>query len=97
MKNEFRYFGVDIDTKDTKTNKRALDRINRITKQCKVVATRKGFHYHCKLDEPIDLTRYIEIRDFCGDDPLRLVKDIKKILKGFSEYDLLFTKKWRGW
>lgn len=90
-------FGVDIDTHNIKTNKRTVERINKVGHLISKLRSKNGYHYRCKLDKQVDFIRYIELRDFCGDDPLRILKDIKKIFKGAREYDLLFTKKWKGW
>jgi len=72
-------------------------KIEKIISSFRIEKTKHGFHIHVKLWKAITFERSIELRLFIGDDPLRMVKDIVKIWAGAKEFDLLFTKKWKGW
>ena len=85
--------GLDLDFKDIKFH---LDRIHRIGRIIQKYPTKKGWHIRVKFTKPQTFEGYINLRDFCGDDPRRIVKDYLRYCRGLP-IDLLFTYKKKGW
>tara|TARA_R110002012_G_scaffold292471_1_gene487665 strand:- start:129 stop:437 length:309 start_codon:yes stop_codon:yes gene_type:complete len=88
-------FGVDLDTKDKKLVKFYVDRMLSIGSIIQKYETTKGWHFKVRPNQKMTLKLYIIMRDYCGDDPRRIVKDIVRIWSKLS-YDHLFMAKFKG-
>ena len=94
--------GIDLDMPDEWYKERTIERLEKlrdadIIKFWIVERSRHGWHIKAVLCRVVNFQRSIELRHFLFDDSLRIVKDIIKYWKGAEEFDLLFTKKWKGW
>jgi hypothetical protein len=91
-----RSFGVDLDTKNESTIKFYTARMMFIGQIIQKYPTKKGWHFRVKPSKDLTFIGYITMREFCGDDCRRIVRDVIRYHQGLS-YDHLFYKKRKGW
>ena len=91
-----RSFGVDLDMKNPKRVKFFVKRMMFVGMIVEKYPTRKGWHFRVRTNKKITWLHYISLREYCGDDTRRIVRDIIRMKQGLS-YDHLFHSKMKGW
>ena len=89
-------FGIDLDTKEKSTVKFFVKRMMFQGQIIQKYETKHGWHFRVKTNKKLTWLMYIYLRDHCGDDSRRIVKDVIRMKQGLS-YDTLFMTKRSGW